>query len=48
MEDPLALARAAVTCFDETPLHVAAMLGHLDLAKFILSQKPDMAMATDS
>ncbi|RVX05310.1 Ankyrin repeat-containing protein ITN1 [Vitis vinifera] len=43
-EDPLALARASVTCFDETPLHIAAMLGHLDFAKALASHKPDMAM----
>ena len=48
VEDPLALARAAVTCFEETPLHVAAMLGHLDFAQFVVSKKPDMAMAADS
>lgn len=47
-EDPLALARAVVTCFDETPLHVAAMLGHLELVKFIILQKPDMSAAVDS
>ncbi|KAJ9688053.1 hypothetical protein PVL29_014010 [Vitis rotundifolia] len=46
-EDPLALARASVTCFDETPLHIAAMLGHLDFAKALASHKPDMAMAID-
>ncbi|XP_034699429.1 ankyrin repeat-containing protein ITN1-like [Vitis riparia] len=46
-EDPLALARASVTCFDETPLHIAAMLGHLDFAKALASHKPDMAMAVD-
>ncbi|KAK3438800.1 hypothetical protein EUGRSUZ_C03616 [Eucalyptus grandis] len=27
-QDRLILARASVTCFDETPLHVARMLGH--------------------
>ena len=46
-EDPLALARASVTCFDETPLHIAAMLGHLDSAKALVTHKPDMAMAID-
>ena len=47
-EDPLTLARAAVTCFNETPLHVAAILGHLDFTKYLLTQKPDMTMAVDS
>ena len=46
-EDPLALARASVTCFNETLLHIAAMLGHVDFAKAILNHKPDMAMAID-
>ena len=36
-KDPLTLARAAVTCFNETPLHVAAMLGHLDFTKYLLT-----------
>ena len=44
-EDPLALARASVTCFNETPLHIAH--GHVDFAKAILNHKPDMAMAID-
>ena len=47
-EDPPTHARAAVTCFNETPLHVAAMLGHLDFTKYLLTQKPDMTMAVDS
>ncbi|XP_034699428.1 ankyrin repeat-containing protein BDA1-like [Vitis riparia] len=46
-EDPLIVARAAVSCFDETPLHIAAMHGHLDFAKFIVSHKPDMATAVN-
>ncbi|KAJ9673974.1 hypothetical protein PVL29_023496 [Vitis rotundifolia] len=46
-KDPLTLARAAVTCFNETPLHVAAMLGHLDFASYLLTHKPDMTMALD-
>ncbi|KAJ9688026.1 hypothetical protein PVL29_013985 [Vitis rotundifolia] len=46
-KDPLTLARAAVTCFNETPLHVAAMLGHLDFASYLLTRKPDMTMALD-
>ena len=47
-EDALTLARAAITCFNETPLHVAAMLGHLDFTKYLLTHKPDMTMAVDS
>lgn len=48
VEDPLTLARAALTCYDETPLHVALMLGHLDFAKFVVTHKPDMAIEVDS
>ena len=47
-KDPLTLARVAVTCFNETPLHVVAMLGQLDFTKYLLTQKPDMTMAVDS
>ena len=47
-EDALTLARAAITCFNKTPLHVDAMLGHLDFTKYLLTQKPDMTMAVDS
>lgn len=46
-EDPLILARASVTCFDETPLHIAAMLGHLHLATLLVTHYPGMAMAID-
>ncbi|KAJ9688011.1 hypothetical protein PVL29_013972 [Vitis rotundifolia] len=46
-KDLLTLARAAVTSFNETPLHVAAMLGHLDFASYLLTHKPDMALALD-
>ena len=44
-EDSLTLARVAVTL---TPLHVASMLGHLDVTNYLLTQKPDMTMAVDS
>ena len=47
-EDALTLARVAITCFNETPLHVAAMLGHLDFTKYRLTHKPNMTMAVDS
>ncbi|KAK2633155.1 hypothetical protein EUGRSUZ_L00439 [Eucalyptus grandis] len=47
-EDRLILARASVTCFDETPLHVACMLGHVHFAKALLAHKKDLAMELDS
>ncbi|KAL3747169.1 hypothetical protein ACJRO7_016016 [Eucalyptus globulus] len=47
-EDRLILARAPVTCFDETPLHVAYMQGHVHFAKVLLAHKRDLAMELDS
>ncbi|KAI6679451.1 hypothetical protein NL676_033332 [Syzygium grande] len=47
-EDRLILARASVTCFDETPLHVACMLGHVHFAKALLAHKQDLTMELDS
>ncbi|XP_071723236.1 uncharacterized protein [Rutidosis leptorrhynchoides] len=46
-EGGLILARAPVTCFDETPLHVACMHGHVHFAKVLLSHKRDLAMELD-
>lgn len=48
-EDELVLARVSVTsCFDQTPLHLAAMLGHFDFAKSLLRHKPNFATWLDS
>ncbi|KAL3747176.1 hypothetical protein ACJRO7_016023 [Eucalyptus globulus] len=47
-EDRLILARTSVTCFDETPLHVACMQGHVQFAKDLLAHKRDWAMELDS
>ena len=47
-KDPLTLAQAEVTCFNETPLHVAAMLGHLNFTKYLLTQKPDMTIVAEA
>lgn len=47
-EDRLILARPSVSCFDETPLHVACMLGHVHFAKALLAHKKDLAMELDS
>ncbi|XP_039164312.1 ankyrin repeat-containing protein BDA1 [Eucalyptus grandis] len=46
-EDGLILARVPVTCFDETPLHVACMQGHVHFAKVLLAHKMDLAMELD-
>ncbi|KAK9101467.1 hypothetical protein Scep_024897 [Stephania cephalantha] len=46
-EDPLALERT-ITSSSETPLHIAAMLGHVEFAREILSRKPELASELDS
>ncbi|KAG5563245.1 hypothetical protein RHGRI_005859 [Rhododendron griersonianum] len=33
---------------DSTPLHVAALRGHLDFAKALLTRKPELAIELDS
>nr|DAD39347.1 TPA_asm: hypothetical protein HUJ06_013670 [Nelumbo nucifera] len=35
-EDPLILDRVIVSCVSETPLHVAVLLGHLNLVRELL------------
>ncbi|XP_061995637.1 ankyrin repeat-containing protein ITN1-like [Rosa rugosa] len=47
-QDPLVLDRALVSSLSETPLHIASMLGHLDLVKALLSRKPEFATQLDS
>ncbi|XP_057799749.1 ankyrin repeat-containing protein BDA1-like [Salvia miltiorrhiza] len=42
IDDPLILDRALVNCFNETPLHVAAMLGHDDFVQEIVGLKPEL------
>ncbi|KAF7115418.1 hypothetical protein RHSIM_RhsimUnG0057700 [Rhododendron simsii] len=49
-KDPLILDRASSTeCFSsDTPLHVAALRGHLEFTNFLLSRKPTLAAELDS
>ncbi|KAK9279732.1 hypothetical protein L1049_013414 [Liquidambar formosana] len=48
-EDELILDRVLVTsCFHETPLHIAALRGHLDFSRALLSLKPKLATELDS
>ncbi|WOG94942.1 hypothetical protein DCAR_0314239 [Daucus carota subsp. sativus] len=48
-EDELILARVSISsCFNQTVLHVASMLGHFKFAESILSYKPDFASRLDS
>ncbi|XP_058112285.1 ankyrin repeat-containing protein BDA1-like [Magnolia sinica] len=45
VEDPLILERVSVK---ESPLHTAALLGHVDFAKEILRRKPQLARESNS
>ncbi|KAL8092950.1 hypothetical protein AgCh_034997 [Apium graveolens] len=48
-EDELTLARVSISsCFNQTPLHVASMLGHFEFAKSLLSYEADFASRLDS
>ena len=47
-QDRLILERATMSYPSETPLHVAALLGHEDFAREILRQKPGIAGELDS
>lgn len=48
-EDKLILARLSLfSCFNQTPLHLACMLGHSEFAKSLLSYKPDFTSRLDS
>lgn len=48
-EDELTLARISLSsCFNQTPLHLACMLGHFEFAKSLLSYKPEFASRLDS
>ncbi|GMP62716.1 hypothetical protein CsSME_00024707 [Camellia sinensis var. sinensis] len=47
-EDRLTLSRSSLTCFDENPLHIAAMQGHLDFAKALVTLKKDLISDLDS
>ncbi|KAF8010889.1 hypothetical protein BT93_J1507 [Corymbia citriodora subsp. variegata] len=47
-EDPLILDRCIVGSYNETPLHIAAMLGHEKFVDEILDRKPELAGELDS
>ncbi|CAL5340594.1 unnamed protein product [Camellia sinensis] len=47
-EDRLTLSRSSLTCFGENPLHIAAMQGHLDFAKALVTLKKDLVSDLDS
>ncbi|CAK7352854.1 unnamed protein product [Dovyalis caffra] len=46
-EDKLVLDGCNSDCFAETPLHISAMLGHLEFTRKILSRKPEFAQELD-
>ncbi|XP_057977408.1 ankyrin repeat-containing protein At5g02620 [Malania oleifera] len=46
--DPLLLDRSSVAAtFDQSPLHIAAMRGHLEFAILLLSKNPELANEVD-
>ncbi|KAL5150751.1 Ankyrin repeat-containing protein BDA1 [Glycine soja] len=45
--DPLILHKLSLTTFTETPLHISALLGHLDFTKSLLRHKPQLALELD-
>ncbi|KAF5950248.1 hypothetical protein HYC85_012241 [Camellia sinensis] len=47
-EDQLILDRVSLTCFDQTPLHIAAWRGHSDFTRALLSRKPRLATDLNS
>ncbi|OIT00258.1 PREDICTED: ankyrin repeat-containing protein ITN1-like [Nicotiana attenuata] len=47
-QDALILDRLTLTCFNETPLHIATMRGHVEFVKLILAQNRQLAAELDS
>ncbi|OAY39844.1 hypothetical protein MANES_10G127332v8 [Manihot esculenta] len=47
-QDQLILDRVTITSCHETPLHIAAMRGHLQFAQALLKRKPKLAEELDS
>ncbi|KAJ4846584.1 hypothetical protein Tsubulata_045741 [Turnera subulata] len=46
-EDKLILDRYVASCFAETPLHISALLGHVDFTGEILTRKPQFSKELD-
>ncbi|ESR39854.1 hypothetical protein CICLE_v10027103mg, partial [Citrus x clementina] len=46
--DSLILRKTSLTSLRETPLHISALLGHLDFTKALLNHKPELAKELDS
>ncbi|CAK9313194.1 unnamed protein product [Citrullus colocynthis] len=47
-QDPMLLARLNLNDFNETPLHVASLLGHVTFVDEILKRRPQLARDLDS
>ncbi|CAN4116250.1 unnamed protein product [Withania somnifera] len=47
-QDALLLDRLTLTCLNETPLHIAALRGHIEFVRLILAQNPQLAAELDS
>ncbi|XP_044495793.1 ankyrin repeat-containing protein BDA1-like isoform X1 [Mangifera indica] len=46
--DPIILHKISLTRFTETPLHISALLGHVEFTKAIVSHKPQLVTELDS
>ncbi|KAJ0008313.1 hypothetical protein Pint_29040 [Pistacia integerrima] len=46
--DPFILHKISLTAFTETPLHISALLGHVEFSKALVSQKPQLVTELDS
>ena len=47
-KDPLILSKISLTPFNETPLHITALLGHHDFTRQLLIHKPKLSSELDS
>ncbi|OWM83070.1 hypothetical protein CDL15_Pgr011752 [Punica granatum] len=46
-QDPLILDKVTVLCLSETPLHTAALLGHVKFVQELLNRLPELAIELD-
>ncbi|XP_031267464.1 ankyrin repeat-containing protein BDA1-like [Pistacia vera] len=46
--DPFICHKISLTAFTETPLHISALLGHVEFSKALVSQKPQLVTELDS
>ncbi|KAK2651200.1 hypothetical protein Ddye_018689 [Dipteronia dyeriana] len=42
-EDPLVLSKVIMSTSSDSPLHIAALLGHTDFAKLVMSRNPELS-----